>query len=80
MNEGLAQGSYLAAKVGFKPATLQTQGTKLTTEPPCPTIILDIYIAPLQETYSEALSVQLWQKKCLKTFVERRKIDPGQQA
>jgi len=25
--------------------------------------ILDIYIAPLQETYSEAFSVQLWPKR-----------------
>jgi len=34
MSEGLAQGSYMAARVGFKPATLRMQGTKLTTEPP----------------------------------------------
>jgi len=37
MSEGLAQGPYMVAKVGFEPATLQTQGTELTTEPPCPT-------------------------------------------
>ena len=27
-SEGLAQGPYMAARVGFEPATLQTQGTK----------------------------------------------------
>jgi len=26
-SEGLAQGSYVAARVGFKPATLWTKGT-----------------------------------------------------
>ena len=34
MSEGIAQGPYIAAKVGFEPATLQTQDTELTTEPP----------------------------------------------
>jgi len=34
---GLAQGPYVAAGVRFKPATFWMQGTKLTTEPPCPT-------------------------------------------
>ena len=38
MSEGLAQGPYLVARVGFELATLQTQGTKLTTEPPRPFI------------------------------------------
>jgi len=33
MSEGLAQGPYVAAGVGFEPATLRTQGTELTTEP-----------------------------------------------
>ena len=37
MSEGLAQGPYVAARVGFKPAILLTIGTKLTTEPPRPT-------------------------------------------
>jgi len=32
-SEGLAQGPYVAARVGFEPATLRT-GTELTTEPP----------------------------------------------
>ena len=36
MSEGLAQGLYRVVRVGFKPATLRTQGTELTTEPPCP--------------------------------------------
>ncbi len=34
MSEGLAQGPYVAAGAGFEPATLRTQGTELTTEPP----------------------------------------------
>jgi len=37
MSEGLAQGLYVVARVGFKSATLGTQGTELTTEPPCQT-------------------------------------------
>ena len=32
----VAQGSYVATRVGFKPVTLETQGTEPTTEPPCP--------------------------------------------
>ena len=35
-SEGLAQGSYLAARMGFKPATLDAQGAELTAEPPRP--------------------------------------------
>ena len=37
MNEGLAQGPCVVARVGFEPATLGTQGTE-PTEPPRPTI------------------------------------------
>ena len=37
MSEGLAQGPFVAASVGFELATLQIQGTELTTEPPRPT-------------------------------------------
>src|SRR6218665_310699 len=37
VSEGLAQGPYVAARVGFKPATLQMQDTELTTEPSHPT-------------------------------------------
>ena len=36
-SEGLAQGSYVEAKVGFESATLRTQATELTTEPQRPT-------------------------------------------
>ena len=43
--------------------------------------IPNIYIAPLEEIYSEALSVQLQAKrKCLKKLAEGRHIVPGQQA
>ena len=37
-SEGLAQFPYMAARVGLESATLWTQSTELTTEPPCPTI------------------------------------------
>src|SRR6218665_3823865 len=37
VSEGLAQGPYVAARVGFEPATLRMQGTELNTEPHCPT-------------------------------------------
>jgi len=35
-SEGLAQGSCVAARVGFETATLRTEGAELTTEPPQP--------------------------------------------
>jgi len=40
MSEGLAQGPYMVARVGLKPVTFQTQGTKPSTEPPRPMFIL----------------------------------------
>ena len=36
-SEGFAQGTYVAARVRFDPATLRTKGAELTTEPPRPT-------------------------------------------
>ena|SRR6218665_1892529 len=45
MNEGLAQGPYVAARVGFEPATYQTEGTEPTTEP------LRMYAPPYMQTY-----------------------------
>ena len=36
MSEGLAKGPYAMARVGFEPATFLAQGTKPSTEPPCP--------------------------------------------
>jgi len=33
-SEGLTQGPYVAAGVGFEPATFRTQGTEPTTKPP----------------------------------------------
>ena len=38
MSEGLAQGPYVVARVEFESATLRTQGTELTIEPPRPTL------------------------------------------
>jgi len=41
----------------------------------CHSFIPDIYIAPLQEIYTEALSAQLRVKeKCLKKLAERRHV------
>src|SRR6218665_208777 len=40
VSEGLAQGPYVAVRVGFEPVTLRTQGTKLITEPPHATIVV----------------------------------------
>jgi len=37
VSEGLAQGPYVAARVGFKSVTLRTEGVELITEPPRPT-------------------------------------------
>ena len=34
-SEGLAQGSYVVARVGFKPAILRTKDAKSTNEPQC---------------------------------------------
>ena len=39
MSEGLAQGPYMAARVGFKPVALWMQGTELKSKLPCPCII-----------------------------------------
>ena len=32
-SEGLAEGPYVATRVGFEPATLRTEGIEPTTEP-----------------------------------------------
>ena len=42
VSEGLAQGLYMTARVGFDPPTLRMQGTKLTTEPPCSVVSVHI--------------------------------------
>jgi len=43
-SEGLAQGPYAADRVGFEPATLWSQGTELTTEPPRPKLYTVLFI------------------------------------
>jgi len=50
VSEGLAQGPYVAAGVEFESVTLRTQGTKHTTEPPCPTFILQIILTDVKES------------------------------
>src|SRR6218665_3257914 len=52
-SEGLAQGSYAAARAGFEPTTLWTKGDKFTNKKPRPTmycmvLYLYIYLAPLR--------------------------------
>jgi len=37
--------------------------------------IPDIYIAPLQETYSEALSVQLWSKRHVLRSLQKEALE-----
>jgi len=39
-SEGLAQGPYVVARAGIKPATLHTKGVESTNEPPQPTICI----------------------------------------
>ena len=58
-SEGLVQGLYMAARVGFKPAILRTQDADHTTEPPRPTWlwrILVVYLfKPAGDDDSESL-------------------------
>ena len=42
ISEGLAQGPYTAARAGFEPTTLRSNGVVSTNTPPCP--IATIYI------------------------------------
>ena len=35
-SEGLAQGPYVVARVGYEPMTFQTKGDESTNVPPCP--------------------------------------------
>ena len=44
-SEGLAQGPYVAAKVGFEPATLQTEGTEPHHWATMPTLICPFHIS-----------------------------------
>jgi len=39
-SEGLVQGAYVVARMGFKPTTLRIKGDESTDEPPRPTIII----------------------------------------
>ena len=43
MSEELAEGIYVAARVGFESAPLQMQDIEFTTEPPRPTIIINVF-------------------------------------
>ena len=43
----LAQGPYVAARVGFEPATFQMHGTEPTTEPPRRTVALVSWLGEL---------------------------------
>ena len=39
-SEGLAHGPYVAARAGFEPMTLWTNGVESANEPPCPTEVV----------------------------------------
>ena len=57
-SEGLAQGTYVVARVGFEPVTWKIQRTESITETNVYLSIYGIYIALLQGNYSEALPAQ----------------------
>ena len=42
--EGLTQGPYLAARVGFEHTTLRTKGDESTNEPPRPTFVPRVFV------------------------------------
>ena len=52
VSEGLAQGPYAAARVGFEPATLQSKGSDSTNAPPC------IYVCSMNESVNVCMRVQ----------------------
>ena len=58
-SEGLAQGPYVAARVGFKPATICTEGTKhhhwATTPPDGSLIIADSFCGMMRHVYFSML-------------------------
>src|SRR6218665_2748735 len=60
MSEGLAQGPYEAAEVGFEPATFRMQGTKPTSEPPCPTNELECRSSS-SNSFIQAISIVVLQ-------------------
>src|SRR6218665_1971971 len=63
VSEGLAQGIYMSVRAGVEPLTLRLKVIDSTKAPPClsrlvlfiHSFITEIYIAPLQGYYSEAL-------------------------
>ena len=58
MIEGLAQGLYVAARVGFEAVTLRTQGTEFTMEPPRPQ--MNIYLHNTDITSTVTLTFCLY--------------------
>src|SRR6218665_863801 len=57
VNEGLAHGSYLAARQGFEPATFRTKGVESTDKPPRPTV----FEGAVFSVWSER-AVERWQE------------------
>src|SRR6218665_156541 len=51
-SEGLAQGPYVAARAGFKPATIRTKGVKSTNGPPRPIIMCACIYSCIARTYT----------------------------
>ena len=51
VNEGLSQGTYVAARAGYEPATLQKKGDESTNVPPCPTKLISSVIIPFSSCF-----------------------------
>src|SRR6218665_963982 len=49
-SEGLVQGLYVAARVGFEPTTLFTKGDESTNEPSRPTIVRMLFAKTLLQS------------------------------
>src|SRR6218665_1290759 len=54
-SEGLAQGPYVATRVGFEPMTLGTKGVKFTNEPPRLKILIHFHITGILQYYVSTL-------------------------
>src|SRR6218665_3629611 len=52
--KGLAQGPYMAARAGFEPTTLRSNGVASTNAPPCPTTMIVCMLFP--RTYTTHIS------------------------
>ena len=56
-SEGLAQGPYMAARAGLKPAILRTKGVESTNEPPHPTNLSKLCSAPYRNYFQILIKI-----------------------